>query len=222
MNSNQAPSFTISMNDPNSGSQSSNFNEKSNGGSSGDSNKSLEYILHRNETLDNENRSLREQISELQNRLDEEETNNDKNDSRMVHMKGMTKNVVEAKNLCEKIKSNSVKVHDIYKNMNIETEKFSMEFSKICLINISIVFSVIFMFSLFHSYWLLFTFSSMITGNYYIYLNHYVKIYDTYNNKIQKMKEDINGYQNIIKAFEMELKELKNATDFLNDHIDSI
>ena len=36
------------------------------------------------------------------------------------------------------------------------------------------------------------------------------------------MREDIKGYENIIKALEMELKELKNATDFLNDHIDNI
>ena len=127
MNQNQAPSFTISMNDPHSTSNTTQKSDNSSGGGSGDSGKPLEYILNRNETLDRENRSLMEEMAELKQKLDEEEDNNDKNDSRMVHMKGLTKNVVEAKNICEKIKNNSifilniVSLHYIFKKRGLIT-----------------------------------------------------------------------------------------------------
>lgn len=222
MNQNQAPSFTISMNEPHSTSNTTQKSDNSSGGSSGDSGKPLEYILNRNETLDRENRSLMEEMAELKQKLDEEEDNNDKNDSRMVHMKGLTKNVVEAKNICEKIKNNSIKVHEIYKNMNLANEKFTSEFNKVCLINLSILFSIIFMFALFHSYTLLFTFLFLMAVNAGFFNKHFETINKNYVTKIDTLKNSIQNYETVIKELEIELKELKNATDFLNNHIDGI
>lgn len=220
MNPNGPPSFTISMNDPQA-SAGGNDNGK-NPTNTADSNKSLEYILTRNQTLDAENKTLREEIAELKAKLEEEEDNNDRNDSRMVHMKGLTKNVVAGKTLCEKIKNNSVKIHSIYKNINTETDKFSTELNKVCLINVSIFLSIIFMFALFSSYTLLSTFLFIVIGNAYFFSEHYKRINKNYLTRINKLKGDIVNYENVIRELDIELKEIKNATDFLNDHIDGI
>lgn len=219
MSSNNAPSFTISMNDPNESTKKSSSPTMD---VSTHSEKSLAYILNRNETLDKENKQLRQEMNEMKALLEEEENSNDKNDSRMVHMKGLTKNLVAAKNLCEKMKNSSVKIHDIYKNINQENDNLYNEIRHCNMINIAVFLSIIFMFTLFHSYWLLITFMGVVGGNYHLYSSHYHNIYTNYSKKVDKMKTDIESHENIIKEMEIELRELKNATDFLNDHIDGI
>ena len=112
----KSSTFTINLNENDSKISSNNDSNLS-------ENQSLNYILKRNEALDAENRDLRSEIEELKIKVSEEEDINDRNDSRLSHMKGLTKNVVEAKVLCEKIKDSSKSAHSKYKKIIEETVK---------------------------------------------------------------------------------------------------
>lgn len=212
---NGTPSFTISMNEPNKEQDNSNPTPS-------DSQKPLEYILKKNESLDNENKDLRHEVMELKNRLDEEENTNDKNDSRLVHMKGLTKNLVEAKILCEKIKDNSVKVHSLYNDIKRETEKFNTNMTKTIFMNVFCILGFISIILFYESFTIFMTYNICLATNVYFFYNYFKKMTDEFNQRIQKFEKEIEGYKNFIKTKEEELKTIKNATDFLDDHIDGI
>ena len=185
-------------------------------------NKSLEYILKRNETLDNENRELRKEIEELRKKCEEEEDFNDKNDSRLSNMKGLTKNVVEAKKICEDIRSFSKNNHSNYKKVIEERENFSKQLYQI-MYGESLIVTVFMLFvALKISFMYLVTISAIIFTTITYGVKTYKKNKEISEEIIKMLYIEILKLNDKIRDKEVQLGKLKNATDFLYDHIDGI
>jgi len=214
------PSFTVTMNDSNDGKQSSQPTPNNYNVDAG--NKSIDYILKRNEELDKENRELREEMRELSNKLEEEESFNDKNDKRINEMKGLTKNLVESKLIMEAIINDKDLVSKNYNdnlNKNNNIRSTNDNFIMMLCLEIS---SILLLLGFIHSYLMLIIIVSIFTMNYYFAMDRLFSNQndiDNNNLSLNKNNEDINAR---IKKRKLELVRIKNATDFLNDHIDNI
>ena len=185
-------------------------------------NQSLNYILKRNEALDSENKLLRNNIEELKIKLSEEEDINDRNDSRLSHMKGLTKNVVEAKVICETIKDNSKLAHSKYKKIIEETVK-KFESDTKHFTNFTIGYNLLLIIFIYiESYLLFFTFISIVTIDLVLLNNYKINSDLILEKNITKYKREIENIKNKILKEEVDLNKLKSATDFLHDHIDGI
>lgn len=214
------PSFTVTMNDSNDGKQASQPTPNNYNVDAG--NKSIDYILKRNESLDIENKELRYEMKELSNRLEEEESFNDKNDKRINEMKGLTKNLVESKLIMEAIikdKDNISKNCNDILNKNETLRDNNDNFIMILASELSIIMIIL---GYFNSYTMLLTIIGTFAINYYLAVENIIININIIKNNNSSILESNGKINKRIKTRNDELLIIKNATDFLNDHIDNI
>ena len=200
------PSFTVTLNDNNDG-KSDSTNTPTNHGDAGD--KSINYILRKNEALDKENKELREKLMELTNRLDEEENFNDKNDKRINEMKGLTKNLVESRLIMAKMmedKDNISKNYNDNFTKNDILRKTNENFIMMLTIEIS---SIMLLLGFIHSYFMVTTIILILGMNYYFAIDTLVQNQNDIetNNNILYKNNDLLYKQ--IKTKNAELLKLK-------------
>lgn len=214
------PSFTVTMNDSNDGKQSSQPTPNNYNVDAG--NKSIDYILKRNEELDKENRELREEMRELSNKLEEEESFNDKNDKRINEMKGLTKNLVESKLIMEAIINDKDLVSKNYNDnftKNDILRKTNDNFIMMLTLEIS---SIMLLLGFIHSYFMVITIVLILGMNYYFAIDTLVQNQKDIDNNNNNLYNNNDVIYKQLKSKNAELLVIKNATDFLNDHIDNI
>lgn len=214
------PSFTVTMNDSNDGNQASQPTPNNYNVDAG--NKSIDYILKRNEELDKENRELREEMRELSNKLEEEESFNDKNDKRINEMKGLTKNLVESKLIMEAIINDKDLVSKNYNDnftKNDILRKTNDNFIMMLTLEIS---SILLLLGFIHSYFMVIIIVSIFTMNYYFAIDTLVQNQKDIDNNNNNLYNNNDVIYKQLKSKNAELLVIKNATDFLNDHIDNI
>lgn len=181
--------------------------------------KSLEYIIQKNEKLDDQNKELTIEIQVLKAKLEEEEGINDNNDLKLNNMRSVTKNVVEAKIIAENIKNEYTLINYNHEELIKLSNKNYTEF--ITMLNNYLLMHII----LFIIYTLYYSTYCMLLLSIFIYMY----VYNEISNKKKEytiIEKSTNNEINIIKAkiakLNLELTKLKNATDYLHDYIDSI
>ena len=215
MTSNTSPSFTISMNETTKRSGPVDSSSKSN-------DESLSYIIQRNSELEKKLSDALVRIAKLESQNDQLEDESDKHEQSMTYMKGVTKNVVGLKNIYEEIRENSKKSHSYYKKVIEEQKKHY----KMCQVSMSYVLLTYMMVSFYlltsQSLLMTATLLTILTGPTFICYKEYKKNSDIFNIVLKSNYEFVETHNNKIRDKENAARELKTATDYLNEHIDNI
>lgn len=168
------------------------------------------YIILMNDTLQAENREHIKRINELENQIEELETDNGKLERCSTYIKGMLKNFSEADKLYKKLIKVQTSHHsEIKDNLKVYKKRLFFDFTKITLLSVLfyIFYSVVqIKFSipnfLFYIVEKTLVYVSMI---YYMFMVKQVTI-DT-NNEINELKRKI--------------KEINKAQEYIHDLIDT-
>ena len=171
------------------------------------------YIILMNDSLQAENRDIRKQNNELNERIKELEDENEEYDNSKRYTRGLLKNLVELEKLrknvseLEKQKQNHFTSNIKFYLKNVEQELciiFSIFLSIYCLVWFSNIYSNVELASIFMSF-----FS--------------VTLYNIYLIKNVPHKQN-NPYVEDVKIKELEelIKKINDSQDFLNDYIDCI
>jgi hypothetical protein len=184
-------------------------------------NSSTEYILKMNESLTNSIIDLRLKVQELRNKVDELETENDKQDSSMRYMRGMLNNFVE---LVELYKSVSNRKGDINKVNDKELEFYCGYSNR--------------MFDAYYMTLILYIFSNIV-GCYFEFVDistickgccsivicalvsfQYCELIDdhTFTDNPKLINAIVNGIEDDTKK----IKEIESSSDFISDYIDCL
>jgi hypothetical protein len=216
------PSFTVTLNDSSSEKSSTPNSPNTNNYNIDAGNKSIDYILRRNEALDIENKELRDEMKELSNRLEEEEGFNDKNDKRINEMKGLTKNLVESKLIMEAMMVEKDKISKNYNDILNKNETLRDNNDNFIMILASEISIIMIILGYFNSYTMLLTIIGTFAINYYLAVENIISNMNIIKNNNSSILESNGKINSRIKTRNAELLIIKNATDFLNDHIDNI
>lgn len=215
MTSTNSPSFTISMNEttkrPGPVDSSSKTNDES-----------LSYIIQRNSELEQKLSDALVRIAKLESQNDQLEDESDKHEQSMTYMKGVTKNVVGLKNIYEEIRDNSKKSHSYYKKVIEEQKKHY----KMCQVHLSYVLLTYMMVSFYlltsQSLLMIATLLTILTGPTFLGYKEYKKNSEVFEAILKSNYEFVEIHNNKIRDKENAARELKTATDYLNEHIDNI
>lgn len=180
-----------------------------------DANMTVAYIIQRNQALDDENKQLRQEIAEVNQKLEEEEDYNDSNQKKNNNLKMMLKNFVETKKLQEKIltlKDDIVKTeHDKSQHLLATGNYKSGIILAILLVSL---FQYMFTMST-----LGFMFSMLIHVASGGYCYH---IYQYEGHLLISARKKITNLKNEIKECEKQMKDINLTNDYLDDFIDII
>lgn len=215
MTSNTSPSFTISMNETTKKHSQVDSSSKSN-------DESLSYIIQRNSELEKKLSDALVRIAKLESQSDQLEDESDKHEQSMTYMKGVTKNVVGLKNIYEEIRDNSKKSHSYYKKVIEEQKKHY----KMCQVHIGYVLLTYMMVSFYlltsQSLLMVATLLTILTGPTFLGYKEYKKNSNSFEAILKSNYQFIEIHNNKIRDKENAARELKTATDYLNEHIDNI
>ena len=215
MTSGNSPSFTISMNETTKRPGPVDSSNKTN-------DESLSYIIQRNSDLEQKLSDALVRIAKLESQNDLLEDESDKHEQSMTYMKGVTKNVVGLKNIYEEIRENSKKSHSYYKKVIEEQKKHY----KMCQVHMSYILLTYMMVSLYlltsQSLFMASTLLIILIGPTFICYKEYKKNSNTFEAILKSNYDSVEIHNNNIRDKENAARELKTATDYLNEHIDNI
>ena len=170
------------------------------------------YIILMNDSLQAENREYVKKITELENQIEDLETDNGKLERCSTYIKGMLKNFVESDKLYKKL----IKVQTSYQcgfkdNLNVFKKQFFFDFTKISLFSILFfVFCFILQFKLNIPNFLVYTFDKLFVYGFVIYYMYRVKSTGVVNGELAEMNE-----------LKRKIKEINKAQDYIHDLIDT-
>lgn len=186
------------------------------------SNKAEAYIILMNEELNNKNRELIQQLSDLTYEKEQLEEDNEKMEKSTTYQRGLLHNLSELNKLEVEVSKNE---KELNKNL-IEENKYLKQKIKDKEYNAKLFVGLVFIVLLIQSSIQLISFVSLI----YIILSSVgVFILGKFNNslifsvnsleKFEKKRDAITDY---IKAKSGEIKKITSSSDFLGDFIDSM
>ena len=167
------------------------------------------YIILMNDTLQSENREHMKKINELENQIEDLETDNGKLERCSTYIKGMLKNFVEADKLYKKlIKIQTEQQSEINNNMKIYKNQIIIDFTKISLISVVFfIFCYLFRFNVTNFF--IYTFEKLVA---YVFVIYYI-IFRGVNHANTKTYE--------INELKKKIKEINKAQDYIHDLIDT-
>jgi hypothetical protein len=180
-----------------------------------DANMTVAYIIQRNQALDDENKQLRQELAETNQKVEEEEEYNDSNQKKNNNMRMMLKNFVETKKLQEKI---LILKDDIIKTERNKTQHLLNNGNyKSCIILILLMIT---------AFNYLFTVSTMgIIFSMLVQAATSIYCYYTYQYEghlLISVQKHIADIKKDIKACENQIKDINLTNDYLDDYIDMI
>lgn len=215
MTSTTSPSFTISMNETTKRNGPVDSSNKSN-------DESLSYIIQRNSELEQKLSDALVRIAKLESQNDQLEDESDKHEQSMTYMKGVTKNVVGLKNIYEEIRENSKKSHSYYKKV-IEEQKKHYKMRQVHMSYVLLTYMMVSFYLLTsQSFLMIATLLTILTGPTFICYKEYKKNSEVFEAILKSNYEFVEIHNNKIRDKENSARELKTATDYLNEHIDNI
>lgn len=179
----------------------------------------LNYILENNKSLDKENKQLRQEISTIVKKMEEEEEYNDSNQTKNNNLKMVLKNLIETKNIQNEV----TKLHTEINTHKTENIK---EYNMIYKMNNYIIYFLIFYNIIIHCVNITSNMNIIMLGvtcfiDYYLYnttvKNHkQIKLNET---NLTKVVAKINLK---ISEHKINIKKMSVTSDYLNDYIDMI
>lgn len=184
--------------------------------------RSIDYIIERNQNLDEENKELRRENTELAHKLEEEEEYNDSNQKKNNNLKMVLKNFVETKKVQTQISISQIEMYKLaHENTRQLTAVQTENYYLMCTI-MSYNSGAFVLFSLFSSFVFL---TLLLALTCFVNFGMFQKIYQNQEFLISQesiMINKIKQIKNTIKMHKESIKKMEETSDYLNEYIDLI
>tara|TARA_B100000963_G_C22296270_1_gene523622 strand:- start:11 stop:637 length:627 start_codon:yes stop_codon:yes gene_type:complete len=185
-------------------------------------NRTEAYIILANEELNNKNRDLIKELSEITSEKDSLEEENDKLEKSSTYQRGLLHNLSELNKLEEVVSKNENELSKVYSEEIKSLEENFKVIEKNLYIYLGLFTTILLIESLMGIIDIQSLVSFFVTGI-TIFMTGKFNMLISYKYNINStFKEKQNAIKTIIETKQNEIKKIKNSSDFLGDYIDSI
>ncbi len=174
------------------------------------------YIITMNESIQVENRELKERVKDLEHELQERVEEIDTYDVSKRYTKGLLKNLVELEKLRAQISKNNEesykKIEEFIQNKKKKSDKYVNIYNFLIIILLYLVYQFNGLNFIIHSQFFVEILVFLLT--YHIFTFNYTYI---------KINEKVPSFENIENInLELKIKKISESQDFLSDYIDNL
>lgn len=174
------------------------------------------YIITMNESIQVENRELKERVKDLEHELQERVEEIDTYDVAKRYTKGLLKNLVELEKLRAQISKNNEesykKIEEFIQNKKKKSDKYVNIYNFLIIILLYLVYQFNGLNFIIHSQFFVEILVFLLT--YHIFTFNYTYI---------KINEKVPSFENIENInLELKIKKISESQDFLSDYIDNL